>query len=50
MQHVNQFTDLAPCVLNHMRDCFALPALQLAVMGPQEQEKQEAVDVEEVDK
>jgi hypothetical protein len=30
--------DLASCVLNHEWDCFALPALQLAVMGPQEQE------------
>jgi hypothetical protein len=44
MQHVNKLTDLASCVLNHEQGGFALPALHLAVMGPQEQENKKAVD------
>jgi hypothetical protein len=41
--------NLAPRVLNYMRDGFALPVLQLAVMGPQEQENKKRLIVEEVD-
>jgi hypothetical protein len=37
--------NLASRVHNHKRDSFAMPALQLAVMGPQEQENKKRLIV-----